>query len=130
MSRRESIGANANIDPLGIVFKIFEIKPKKNVCYFCTHFNKGGIQLNPSNDLMFKGPFDDYVTVSLGIQNPTERRIAFKIKTTAPKRYCVKPNSGVLDKGDQTRVNGSLKNNVLPRRGKYCLLILHSLFYF
>ena len=67
----------------------------------------GGLQLEPANELRFKGPFDDYVTVSLSIKNPTEKRIAFKIKTTAPKRYCVKPNSGVLDPAQSMKVNGN-----------------------
>lgn len=66
----------------------------------------GGLLLEPSNELKFRGPFDDYVTVSLIIKNPTEKRIAFKIKTTAPKRYCVKPNSGVLDCQQTMKVNG------------------------
>ncbi|RNA17534.1 vesicle-associated membrane -associated A isoform X1 [Brachionus plicatilis] len=65
----------------------------------------GGLVLDPSNELKFRGPFDDYVTVSLVIKNPTEKRIAFKIKTTAPKRYCVKPNSGVLDSQQSMKVN-------------------------
>lgn len=50
----------------------------------------GGLLLDLPNELSFKGPFDDYVTVSLTIRNPTEKRIAFKIKTTA-LCYCVKP---------------------------------------
>lgn len=65
----------------------------------------GGLLLDPANELRFKGPFDDYVTVSLTIKNPTDKRIAFKIKTTAPKRYCVKPNSGVLDSAQSMKVN-------------------------
>jgi hypothetical protein len=73
----------------------------------------GGLVLDPSNELKFKGPFDDYVTVSLTIKNPTEKRIAFKIKTTAPKRYCVKPNSGVLDPANTMKVNGKKKQRVL-----------------
>jgi vesicle-associated membrane protein-associated protein A len=78
---RESVGGAVLVDPLG------------------------GLLLDPSNELRFKGPFDDYVTVSLTIRNPTEKRIAFKIKTTAPKRYCVKPNSGVLDPAQSMKVN-------------------------
>ncbi len=66
----------------------------------------GGLLLDPSNELRFKGPFDDYVTVSLTIKNPTKKRIAFKIKNTAPKRYCVKPNSGILDPSQSMMVNG------------------------
>ena len=66
----------------------------------------GGLILDPSNELKFKGPFDDYVTVSLTIRNPTDKRVAFKIKTTAPKRYCVKPNSGVLKFDETAKING------------------------
>ena len=68
----------------------------------------GGLVLDPANELKFRGPFDDYVSVSLTIRNPTAKRIAFKIKTTAPKRYCVKPNSGVLDPEQTMKVNGSI----------------------
>jgi hypothetical protein len=57
----------------------------------------GGLILEPSNELKFKGPFDDYVSVTLRIRNTAAKRVAFKVKTTAPKRYCVKPNSGILD---------------------------------
>ena len=81
MSERESVGGCASVDP------------------------QSGLLLDPSNELRFKGPFDDYVIVSLTIKNPTNKRIAFKIKTTAPKRYCVKPNSGVLDQDQSTKVN-------------------------
>lgn len=31
------------------------------------------------------------------LRNPTDQPILFKIKTTAPKRYCVRPNSGLLE---------------------------------
>ncbi len=78
----------------------------------------GGLQLDPSSELRFKGPFDDYVTVSLSIRNPTFKKIAFKIKTTAPKRYCVKPNSGVLDSQQTMKVNGKLY-----RQSAYFLMI-------
>jgi len=59
------------------------------------------IILEPSGELRFRGPFTDVVTATLKLTNPTERKICFKVKTTAPKRYCVRPNSGVVDpKGD------------------------------
>lgn len=31
------------------------------------------------------------------LSNPTDKNILFKIKTTAPKKYCVRPNSGVIE---------------------------------
>lgn len=53
--------------------------------------------LEPTTELRFKGPFTDVVTAELKLTNPTEKRICFKVKTTAPKRYCVRPNSGILE---------------------------------
>ena len=43
------------------------------------------------------GPFTDVVTAELKLYNPTEKQICFKVKTTAPKHYCVRPNSGLLE---------------------------------
>ncbi|KAK9738102.1 MSP (Major sperm protein) domain [Popillia japonica] len=31
------------------------------------------------------------------LTNPSDKKVMFKIKTTAPKKYCVRPNSGTLD---------------------------------
>ncbi|BFZ13550.1 hypothetical protein BsWGS_16590 [Bradybaena similaris] len=53
--------------------------------------------LEPAVELRFKGPFTDVVTADLKLTNPTDKRICFKVKTTAPKRYCVRPNSGILE---------------------------------
>ncbi|XP_059160783.1 vesicle-associated membrane protein/synaptobrevin-binding protein-like [Physella acuta] len=53
--------------------------------------------LEPAGELRFKGPFTDVVTADLNLTNPTDKRICFKVKTTAPKRYCVRPNSGILE---------------------------------
>ena len=36
-------------------------------------------------------------------------QVCFKIKTTAPKRYCVKPNSGVVDPKDEVQIAVSLQ---------------------
>lgn len=43
------------------------------------------------------GPFNQAITSHMLLKNPTDKPILFKIKTTAPKRYCVRPNSGLLD---------------------------------
>uniref|UniRef100_A0A1E1XIH0 Putative vamp vesicle-associated membrane protein-associated protein a n=1 Tax=Amblyomma aureolatum TaxID=187763 RepID=A0A1E1XIH0_9ACAR len=59
--------------------------------------SKQVLQLEPDSELHFKGPFNDVVTSHLKLSNPTDKRICFKVKTTAPKRYCVRPNSGILD---------------------------------
>ncbi|KAK7163805.1 hypothetical protein R3I93_007774 [Phoxinus phoxinus] len=55
--------------------------------------------LDPANDLKFKGPFTDVVTANLKLKNPSEKKVCFKVKTTAPRRYCVRPNSGIIEPG-------------------------------
>lgn len=59
--------------------------------------SKQVLQLEPDSELHFKGPFNDVVTSHLKLSNPTDKRVCFKVKTTAPKRYCVRPNSGILE---------------------------------
>jgi hypothetical protein len=54
------------------------------------------LTLEPSNEISFKGPFTEVVTSNLRLSNPTDRPIFFKVKTTAPRFYCVRPNSGLV----------------------------------
>ncbi|EFO24579.1 MSP domain-containing protein VAP [Loa loa] len=62
------------------------------------------LAIEPSHELVFKGPFNDVVTCQMRLTNPTERQVCFKVKTTAPKQYCVRPNSGVLSPGETCNV--------------------------
>lgn len=38
------------------------------------------------------------------LTNPTDHVILFKIKTTAPKKYCVRPNCGILEPKDTIEI--------------------------
>lgn len=38
------------------------------------------------------------------LTNPTSKKIAFKVKTTAPKRYCVRPNNGSISPGQTVSI--------------------------
>ncbi|KAF6028512.1 VAPA [Bugula neritina] len=67
------------------------------------------LKIDPPEALEFKGPFTEVVTSNLILQNPTDSRVAFKVKTTAPKRYCVRPNSGVLDHNESVTVSVMLQ---------------------
>lgn len=61
--------------------------------------------LNPANDIVFEGPFKHVVTSYLELHNPdTEKKACFKIKTTAPRRYCVRPNSGFIQPGQTQKI--------------------------
>jgi len=55
------------------------------------------LKLEPSAELRFRGPFTEVITATLKLTNPTDKKVCFKVKTTAPKRYCVRPNSGIID---------------------------------
>ncbi|XP_062314288.1 vesicle-associated membrane protein-associated protein B-like isoform X2 [Osmerus eperlanus] len=55
------------------------------------------------------GPFTDVVTTTLKLSNPTDRNVCFKVKTTAPRRYCVRPNSGIIDAGTSINVSVMLQ---------------------
>ncbi|XP_020292910.1 vesicle-associated membrane protein-associated protein A [Pseudomyrmex gracilis] len=61
--------------------------------------------IEPQSELRFRGPFTGGpVTSYIKLINPTNKKVYFKIKTTAPKRYCVRPNSGVLKPKDVTEI--------------------------
>lgn len=49
----------------------------------------------------FKGPFTDGVTPDLTSRNPSDRKVCFKVKRTAPHGYCVRPKGESLTQGGQ-----------------------------
>ncbi|KAG5352089.1 hypothetical protein C0989_003888 [Termitomyces sp. Mn162] len=67
------------------------------------------VSLNPSTSLGFKRPLTQLVKRVLTITNHNSLPIAFKVKTTAPKLYCVRPNSGRIDSGESLDVSVMLQ---------------------
>jgi len=63
------------------------------------------LQVSPQGHLTFRGPFTQTVTSVLNLTNPTTEKLCFKVKTTAPRRYCVRPNSGFIEPGEQLDVS-------------------------
>ncbi|OQE36210.1 hypothetical protein PENCOP_c012G07459 [Penicillium coprophilum] len=61
------------------------------------------IQIEPS-ELGFKRPFNHEVCQVLRLSNPNAESVVFKVKTTAPKHYCVRPNSGHIEPGKTVEV--------------------------
>jgi len=55
------------------------------------------LQLNPASKIVFFGPFDRVVTSYLELKNPSGERVCFKLKTNAPRRYCVRPPKGTIE---------------------------------
>jgi hypothetical protein len=57
-------------------------------------------------ELGFHRPFTVEVSQTLKIRNSNHVPVAFKVKTTAPKQYCVRPNSGRIEPGKEVEVTG------------------------
>ncbi|KAG6037287.1 hypothetical protein E4U41_005229 [Claviceps citrina] len=51
-------------------------------------------------ELSFARPFTIEVSRTLTIRNTGSTPLAFKVKTTAPKQYCVRPNAGRIEPGN------------------------------
>ncbi|KAJ6559120.1 VAMP-associated protein [Mycena vulgaris] len=67
------------------------------------------VSLSPSNSLGFNRPLITLVKRPLTITNHNAQPVAFKVKTTAPTLYCVRPNSGRLDPGQSLDVSVMLQ---------------------
>eukprot|EP00730_Choanoeca_flexa_P012564 TRINITY_DN4394_c0_g1_i3.p1 TRINITY_DN4394_c0_g1~~TRINITY_DN4394_c0_g1_i3.p1 ORF type:complete len:245 (+),score=63.74 TRINITY_DN4394_c0_g1_i3:172-906(+) len=49
------------------------------------------------------------ITSNLTLHNKTSSYVAFKIKTTRPKGYCVRPNSGIIDPNQSTNIEVTMQ---------------------
>lgn len=56
------------------------------------------LAVTPS-ELKFRVELRKTIPVTLSLSNPGQERVAFKVKTTSPKKYCVRPSSGILEPG-------------------------------
>lgn len=62
------------------------------------------VEIDPQ-ELGFRRPFTVEVAQTLKIKNTNSSPVAFKVKTTAPKQYCVRPNSGRIEPGHEVEVS-------------------------
>ncbi|KAI8616221.1 PapD-like protein [Chytriomyces sp. MP71] len=64
------------------------------------------LEVTPDSNLDFRRPFNQVVRQTINLRNvATDGTIlAFKIKTTAPKQYCVRPNAGTILAGASREV--------------------------
>ncbi|KAJ2083955.1 phosphatidylinositol-binding protein scs2 [Coemansia sp. RSA 988] len=63
----------------------------------------------PGDALAFHGPFKSLTNATLLLTNKNNGPAAFKVKTTAPKKYCVRPNAGRIESGDSIKIQISLQ---------------------
>ncbi|XP_064556343.1 vesicle-associated membrane protein-associated protein B [Drosophila montana] len=62
------------------------------------------LTIEPEHELRFIGPFNRPVVTIMTLKNNSAMTLVFKIKTTAPKRYCVRPNIGKIASYRSTQV--------------------------
>ncbi|TNY19298.1 PapD-like protein [Rhodotorula diobovata] len=62
------------------------------------------VTLSPSSQLGFQRPLTQLVKRTLSVSNHNQQAVAYKVKTTAPKQYCVRPNSGRIEPGETVEV--------------------------
>lgn len=60
--------------------------------------------LSPVNELVFRGGRDKELLCTLSLSNTSQNAAAFKIKTTAPRRYKVRPNLALIQPKLVTKV--------------------------
>lgn len=53
------------------------------------------------------------------LSNPTNTPLAFKVKTTAPKLYCVRPNASIVQPGDSVQISIILQGFSQPLPADY-----------
>lgn len=64
--------------------------------------------LNPAEILSFSPPFVQTSTTTLTLRNEDKSTMyAFKVKTTSPKAYCVRPNGGTIQAASEKTVQGT-----------------------
>ncbi|PIA15063.1 VAMP-associated protein [Coemansia reversa NRRL 1564] len=63
----------------------------------------------PGDALPFHGPFQRLTNTTLLLTNKNNGPVAFKVKTTAPKKYCVRPNAGRIESGDSIKIQITLQ---------------------
>ncbi|ORX94014.1 VAMP-associated protein [Basidiobolus meristosporus CBS 931.73] len=62
------------------------------------------LQIEPATQLSFRRPLTTLTQDVLVLRNTSQEPVAFKVKTTAPKQYCVRPNAGRIESGQEVQV--------------------------
>ncbi|EDW76704.2 uncharacterized protein Dwil_GK19945 [Drosophila willistoni] len=91
------------------------------------------LKLDPEHELIFEGPFNRTISKHLVIKNPSKSiRVAFKMKTTSPRLFFVRPNIGILDPKQQVSVEiyvqpVHLRPDMQQKRHKFLIMAAEAL---
>ncbi|CAH2353326.1 vesicle-associated membrane protein-associated protein Scs2p [[Candida] railenensis] len=76
------------------------------------------MEISPSV-LEFSGSFTQPTTEYLSLTNNSDIPLAYKVKTTAPKLYCVRPNASIIEPGATVKVSIILQGFAQPLPADY-----------
>lgn len=66
----------------------------------------GMLQVEPAEELVLEGPFNRAVCKKIKVYNPSKHsRVAFKLKTTTPRLFFVRPNVGLVQPGERVSID-------------------------
>lgn len=67
------------------------------------------VSVHPEEELKFQFELEKQSFCELKVTNNTEHCVAFKVKTTSPKKYFVRPNTGVIHPWDSSIIRVTLQ---------------------
>lgn len=77
-------------------------------------------KLDPSNQLVFPQPSGGQkVQTTMSITNTHESALAFKVKTTNPKSYLVRPSTGVINVGESATITIQMSGTVSNEKDRF-----------
>ncbi|TDG44153.1 hypothetical protein AWZ03_009430 [Drosophila navojoa] len=81
--------------------------------------------VEPSDELVLEGPFNRAVSKKIMVYNPSkQKRIAFKLKTTTPRLFFVRPNVGLVKPEERVAIDifvHPISNDIYAHRHKFMM---------
>ncbi|CAI4055964.1 hypothetical protein SUVZ_02G0260 [Saccharomyces uvarum] len=82
--------------------------------------------------LAFKAPLNEQSTEYIKLENDGDKRLIFKVRTSAPKSYCVRPNVAIIEAHESAEVQivfvglpkSTTEDEISQRRDKFLIVTL------
>jgi len=86
-----------------------DVRPSPSLDSFTSYSSSSSanpdiLKLNPSQEVIFSGGGSGELVAKVQLTNISDKKIGFKIKTTSPEKYRVRPSSGTLKQGQDVAV--------------------------
>ena len=85
------------------------------------------LRLSPSQDLIFSPNSYGDLTARIQMSNMSPGLVAYKVKTTTPERFKVRPSNGCLRPGESSRMDISVTKSHMSQSGNLGRIMLNNL---